>query len=64
LPLREDETEGEGEEVGGQVNQNKVDLFNIGLILLSTALLKDWYFLYSRTTTFALNLDKLDQYKE
>lgn len=40
-----------------------MDLFNIGLSLLSATLLKDCYFLYNRIT-FAINHDKLTQYKE
>ncbi len=51
----------EGEE--RWLDQCSVDLFNIGLILLSTALLKDCYFLYNRNT-FAINQDKFMQYKE
>lgn len=45
------------------MDQCSVDLFNIGLILLSATLLKDCYFLYNRTT-FSINHDKLAQYKE
>ena len=39
-------------------NPNKVDLFNIGLVLLSTVMLKDCYYIYSRIS-FDLNQDKL-----
>lgn len=42
---------------------NKVDLYNIGLVLLSAALLKDCYALYNRTS-FSFNLAKLQSYKE
>lgn len=42
---------------------NKVDLYNIGLVLLSAALLKDCYALYNRTS-FSINLAKLQSYKE
>lgn len=41
---------------------NKADLFNIGLVLLSAALLKDCYALYNRTT-FSLNHAKLQAYR-
>ena len=39
-------------------NPNKVDLFNIGLVLLSTVMLKDCYYIYSRIS-FDLNHNKL-----
>ena len=41
---------------------NRVDLFCIGLVLLSAALLKDCYALYNRTY-FSINLAKLQAYK-
>lgn len=31
-----------------ELNPNKIDLFNIGLIMLSAITLKDCYFLYNR----------------
>lgn len=42
---------------------NKVDLYNIGLVLLSAALLKDCYALYNRTS-FSINHAKLQAYRE
>lgn len=40
-----------------------MDLFNIGLVLLSSALLKDCYYLYPRSA-FELSEARLQEYKE
>lgn len=42
------------------LNLSKIDLFNIGLVLLSTVMLKDCYYIYSRIS-FNLNQDKLSK---
>lgn len=55
--------EGRGDTADSPLNPNKIDLFNIGLVMLSAIVLQDCYYIYNRNQ-FSINSERFASYKE